>query len=120
MTLLFQALGPRARHAVDVAATVFTLGVSLYLSRAFINFTVVTYQRGSVSFFPSETPLAWPQTALAFALSIISLALFARIIRLFLNEETESRAAGAALENLESMDFHSETESASSTGDTTR
>ncbi len=101
VTLLFQALSPRARHVVDFAATVFAFGIALFLARAFIGFTVGTYQRGSLSYFPSETPLAWPQTAMAVGISLISLALFARLIRLVIGEAPESAAAGSSLENLE-------------------
>ena len=108
VTLLFQALGPRARRVVDFAATTFALIISLFLTRAFIAFTIVTYERGSRSFFPSETPLAWPQTAVAFGISLISLALVARLIRLVIGEAPESAAAGSALENLEIDDLRLE------------
>ena len=101
VTLLFQALRPRARRVVDFAATTFAFLIALFLARAFIAFTIVTYQRGSRSFFPSETPLAWPQTAVAFGISLIALALAARLIRLVIGEAPESVAAGSALENLE-------------------
>ena len=108
VTLLLQALGPRARRVVDFAATTFALIISLFLTRAFIAFTIVTYERGSRSFFPSETPLAWPQTAVAFGISLISLALVARLIRLVIGEAPESAAAGSALENLEIDDLRLE------------
>jgi TRAP-type C4-dicarboxylate transport system permease small subunit len=89
VTLLFE---------VEFVATTFALGVSLYLSRAIIVFTATTYERGSRSFYPSETPLAWPQTALAIGIALISLALLARLIRIVINEPTESSKAGAGLE----------------------
>ncbi len=101
VTLLFQALGPKARRGVDFGATFFAFAIAVFLARSFIGFTVVTYQRGSLSYFPSETPLAWPQTAMAFGITLISFALAARLIRLVIGEQTESEAAGASLENLE-------------------
>lgn len=108
VTLLFQALGPKARRGVDFGATLFAFAIAVFLARAFIGFTAGTYRRGSLSFFPSETPLAWPQTAVAFGVTLISLALFARLIRLVINEATESAAAGSALENLETADLRIE------------
>jgi TRAP-type C4-dicarboxylate transport system permease small subunit len=98
VTLLFEVLKPKSRRIVDFVATTFALGVSLYLSRAIIVFTATTYERGSRSFYPSETPLAWPQTALAIGIALISLALLARLIRIVINEPTESSKAGAGLE----------------------
>lgn len=101
VTLLFQAISPTARRVVDFAATSFALVIAVFLAQAFIRFTIVTYQRGSLSYFPSETPLAWPQTAMALGITLISLALVARLIRLAIGEAPESAEAGSSLENLE-------------------
>ena len=117
VTLLFQALGPRMRRAVDFGATLFGFGIAVFLARAFIGFTAGTYRRGSVSYFPSETPLAWPQTAVGFGIVLISLALFARLIRLVIKEAPESAAAGSALENLETGDLRIEIPVAGLAGD---
>lgn len=105
VTLLFQAISPKARRVVDFAATSFAFVIAVFLAQAFIRFTIVTYQRGSVSYFPSETPLAWPQTAMAFGITLISLALAARLIRLAIGEAPESAEAGSSLENLEAGDL---------------
>lgn len=90
VNLIMQPLGPVARRAVDMVATVFALGISTYLSIASVRFTARTYELGSVSYFPSETPLAWPQTAFTFGLCLLTLALLARLIRLVIGEATES------------------------------
>ncbi len=104
VTLLLQVLSPRMRRIVDFAATSFGFAISAFLAQAFVRFTIVTYQRGSLSYFPSETPLAWPQTAMAVGISLISLALAARLIRLLIGEAPESVEAGESLENLVAAD----------------
>lgn len=89
VNLIMQPLEPAARRVVDVFGTVFALGISIYLSIASVRFTARTYELGSVSYFPSETPLAWPQTALTFGICLLSLALLARLVRLLIGEATE-------------------------------
>ncbi|MDA1311460.1 MAG: TRAP transporter small permease [Proteobacteria bacterium] len=98
VTLIMQPLGERARRIVDLIGTTFALGVSLYLSAALVNFTARTLALGSVSFFPSQTPLGWPQAAFTAGVCLLSLALFARLLRLILGEPPEARKAGDAFE----------------------
>lgn len=86
VNLIMQPLGPTGRRIVDLVGTTFALGVSVYLSIASVQFTARTYVLGSVSYFPSETPLAWPQTALTFGICLLTLALSARLIRLLIGE----------------------------------
>lgn len=89
VNLIMQPLGPKGRRVIDLIGTTFALGISIYLSIASVQFTARTYELGSVSYFPSETPLAWPQTALTFGICLLTLALLARLIRLLIGEETE-------------------------------
>jgi TRAP-type mannitol/chloroaromatic compound transport system permease small subunit len=98
VNLIMQPLGAGARRVVDLIGTTFALGISSYLSIASVQFTARTYALGSVSYFPSETPLAWPQTAFTFGLCLLSLALLARLIRLVIGEEAEVSADKKNLE----------------------
>ncbi len=90
VNLIMQPLGPTGRRLVDLVGTTFALGISIYLSIASVQFTARTYALGSVSYFPSETPLAWPQTALTFGICLLTLALLARLIRLVIGEDLEN------------------------------
>jgi len=98
VNLIMGPLRPAARRAVDMVATVFALGISIYLSLASIRYTARTYELGTLSFFPSETPMAWPQTALTFGICLLTLALLARLIRLMIGEATEKEVNNENLE----------------------
>src|SRR6056297_2176376 len=52
-----------------------------------------SFERGSVSYYPSRTPLAFPQSVLALGLLLLTLALLARAIRLALDEPPEAGPA---------------------------
>jgi len=98
VNLIMGPLAPAARRAVDIAGTIFALGISAYLSLASVRYTARTYELGTLSFFPSETPMAWPQTALTFGICLLTLALLARLIRLIMGEATERAVNNANLE----------------------
>lgn len=98
VSLILQPLSASAVRVVDFIATAFALGVSVYMSIALVSFTIVTFERNSLSFFPSQTPLGWPQTALSAGVCFISLALLARLIRIVIREAPEATKAGKSLE----------------------
>ncbi|MDA1057248.1 MAG: TRAP transporter small permease, partial [Proteobacteria bacterium] len=98
VNLIMQPLGPRARRAVDLVGTAFALGISTYLSVASVNFTARTFALGSLSIFPTETPLGWPQTAFSFGICLLTLALLARLIRVVIDEAPDSSGGENKLE----------------------
>jgi TRAP-type C4-dicarboxylate transport system permease small subunit len=98
VSLIMGPLSPRLRRLVDIAATFIALAVATYATYAIISFTAGTYQMGSKSFFPSETPLGIPQTALAAAITLLALALLARLIRLLIGEAPENENPEETLE----------------------
>lgn len=98
VNLILQGLSPRASRAVDIAATAFALAVSLYFSYASVLFVAGTFARGSVSFFPSQTPLAWPQLILTVSICLLSLALIARLLRAAIGQPTETTRPEESLE----------------------
>ena len=96
--LLVNLLPPRGRHWADVAATAFSLGVSGYVSVAIIRYTISTAERGTVSIQISQTPLIYPQALFAASVCTITLALFARLVRLLIGDQPEAhdQQAGTA------------------------
>jgi len=90
VSILTERLGPEARRWVDVVCTVFALGVSSFMAWAAVNFAIRTFERGSVSFYPTMTPLVYPQSLLAISLVLLALGLVARLIRLLADEPPEA------------------------------
>ena len=87
--LLVNMLPQLGRHWVDVAATAFSLGISGYVSVAILRYAISTAERGTVSIQISQTPLIYPQALFAASVCTITLALFARLVRLLIGEPPE-------------------------------
>jgi TRAP-type C4-dicarboxylate transport system permease small subunit len=81
VTLLTGALPPGLERIVDIAATAFALGVSAFATRAVALYALRSWEISSVSYYPSRTPLAYHQGVLAAGLALLTLALFARLVR---------------------------------------
>ena len=94
--LLVNLLPPRGRHWADVAATAFSLGVSGYVSVAIVRYAMSTAERGAVSIQISQTPLIYPQALFAASVCMITLALFARLVRLLIGDAPELNDADPA------------------------
>jgi TRAP-type C4-dicarboxylate transport system permease small subunit len=75
-------LAPALAWALEVAATVFSLALVAYLSWAMLAYAAASGADGVVSYFPSATPLVYPQALLALGPVVLGLALIARLIRL--------------------------------------
>lgn len=90
VSLLLAALPRTWARLVDLLGTGFALGVCFYLAVALVNQTVRTSELGSRSYYPSETPLAWPQGALAAAFVLLALSILARLVRLLAGEPAEA------------------------------
>jgi TRAP-type C4-dicarboxylate transport system permease small subunit len=95
VTLLTQALPEAARRWADLLGSVFALGVAGFMTYACAGYALRSLERGSVSFYPSRTPLFWPQAVLALGLALLTLALLARAIRLLMDEAPEAEGAAA-------------------------
>jgi TRAP-type C4-dicarboxylate transport system permease small subunit len=90
VTLLTQALPPAGRRWADLLGTVFALGVASFMTWASVGNALRSLERGSVSYYPSRTPLVLPQSVLALGLALLVLALLARAIRLLMHEAPET------------------------------
>jgi TRAP-type C4-dicarboxylate transport system permease small subunit len=90
VSLLLGALPPALARLLDLFGTVFALGLCSYLTVALVEQALRTIELGSRSYYPSETPLAWPQGFLAGAFVLLTLAILARLVRLLAGAETEA------------------------------
>lgn len=87
----------RLRRLLDIACTLAALAVTALLAYGLIDLALRSFERGSKSYFVMQTPLAWPQGALAVSVVLLLLALVARLVRLLINDPPdleEARAIG--------------------------
>ncbi len=87
VTLLSEHVSQRTAHKLDVVCTFIALFIAGLWSVSMIDFALGTWQRGTLSYFASETPLAIPQGLLAIGPCILTLALSARLVRLVRNDQ---------------------------------
>jgi TRAP-type C4-dicarboxylate transport system permease small subunit len=82
VTLVSEHISDRAARVLDIVCTIVALVVSTILSVALIEYAYGTWVRGTLSYYSSETPLAYPQALLSVGPIILTLALIARTLRL--------------------------------------
>lgn len=82
VTLLSEHIAPNVRRVLDLSCTSVALVISSTLAVSLVSYAVGTWSRGTVSYFASETPLAYPQMLFAMGPVILMLAVFARLVRL--------------------------------------
>lgn len=91
VTLVREHMSDRVAHGLDIVCTIIALIVSAVLTMAMIDYAYGTWVRGTLSYYSSETPLAYPQAMLAIGLIVLTLALVARMIRLVYGEAPDVR-----------------------------
>lgn len=89
VSLLSEALTGEAQRIIDVAATILGLGVASFFAVALIGYAFETGAAGTLSYFPSQTPLVVPQTLLALGPVCLVSGLLARLLRLLGSSEGE-------------------------------
>lgn len=89
---LIEMLPPAIVRLADLAATVFALAIAAYVTMATTENALRSLELGSVSYYPSRTPLWMPQAVLAAGWAILALGLLARGIRLIIGEAPETAA----------------------------
>lgn len=89
VALLLQLLDTRAHRLADLVTTVFALLVAVYVSWAVVENTLRSVELGSVSYYPSRTPIWIPQSLLAFGWIVLCFGLIARTLRLVTGRPTE-------------------------------
>ncbi len=90
VTLLSEHMSQRTAQRFDVLCTAVAFFISGLWTVSMIDFALGTWQRGTVSYFASETPLAIPQALLTIGPCVLSLALFARLVRLYQDENPDT------------------------------
>lgn len=99
--VLTNLLPAGAHRAADMLGTTFALGVSGFAAVSVVNYALRSAEIGSTSFFPTRTPLVYPQGVLAAGLVILALGLAARLIRLAMGQAPERAGAPENGENWE-------------------
>ncbi len=83
---------------LDLTVTVLALGLLVYVSMAVTENAWRSFQVGSLSFYPTRTPLFYPQAMLAASIWILTLAMLARLIRLITGQAPDDRSAALGAE----------------------
>ena len=91
--LLSQSIPPRLAYWLDVAATLAGTMIAGVLAWAHTAFAARSWVSGSTSATIDETPLVYPQAAMAFGAALLTLQLAARLVRLFVGEPPEDEDA---------------------------
>jgi len=87
--VVYERFSGRALRWLDAGCTLAALPVSIFISLAMVRFAWDSVTRGSKSFYPSETPLLYPQAVIAFGCCLLTLALVARLLRVLARLPTE-------------------------------
>lgn len=93
VSLVADKLPPTWQRRLDMAASLIGLAVSSFFAYALWAFALTTAARGTLSYFPSQTPLAIPQLLMTVGPTMLALAFFARVLRLHTGHELSSAEA---------------------------
>ncbi|RAH97775.1 TRAP transporter small permease [Acuticoccus sediminis] len=96
--ILTDRLPEGAQRWADLLATVFALGMAGFAAMALVENAMRSFSLGSTSYYPTRTPLYWPQALLAFGFVVLSLGLLARAIRVLMRLPTEHQGVASAEE----------------------
>ena len=89
VAILLQAVPPHLARLLDLAGTVFAIGMVGFATWALWQQLIRTYDFGSTSFYPMGTPVWIPQGLLTLGVTLLLLAFLARLLRLLLGQPTE-------------------------------
>ena len=91
--LLSQNVPPRAAHHLDLLATAAGTAAAGWIAWSLAAFAWQSWATGSTSATIDETPLVYPQAAMAFGAALLTLQLAARMIRLLAGDAPEDDEA---------------------------
>jgi TRAP-type C4-dicarboxylate transport system permease small subunit len=94
VAILLQAVPPRAASLLDAAGNAFAIGILGFAVYAIWQQWLRTFDLGSTSFYPMNTPIWIPQGVLTIGVTLLLLAFCARLIRLLLREAPELGGGG--------------------------
>jgi len=100
VAILFQALPAALVRLLDMAGTIFAIGVLGFATWAIWQQLGRTVDFGSTSYYPMGTPLWIPQALLTFGVTLLLLAFVARLVRLAFGQQPEvaTELGGAGVE----------------------
>ncbi len=84
--LLAEALPEKIRFALEVMATATGMCIAGFVTYALADFTYQSFIRGARTFLPSETLLWPPQAVITLGAFLLTLQLFARLVRLLIGD----------------------------------
>jgi len=96
VAVLLDLMPPGMLRAVDLVCSVAALAVTAYVTQAVTQNTLRSFELGSVSYYPSRTPVWIPQMVLTAGWALLTLGFVARILRLIAGEAPETDPAGQA------------------------
>ncbi len=91
--LLSQNVPPRVAYWLDWLATIAGMAIAGWLAWSLAGFAWKSWATGSTSATIDETPLVYPQAAMAFGAALLTLQLAARALRLLAGEPPEDEEA---------------------------
>ena len=98
VSLLSEHVSSATKRALDIVSSLIALTVSFILTVALFKYSLGTWQRGTLSYYSSETPLAYPQALLVIGPAVLTLALIARLIRMLSGQPPEASSPGRSEE----------------------
>jgi TRAP-type mannitol/chloroaromatic compound transport system permease small subunit len=87
--LLAEALPEKARYVLEVIASAMGMCIAGYVTYALADFTYQSFIRGAKTFLPTETLLWPPQAVVTVGAFLLTLQIFARLVRLLIGEDPD-------------------------------
>jgi TRAP-type mannitol/chloroaromatic compound transport system permease small subunit len=87
--LLAEVLPEKVQRALEIAATTIGMFIAGFVTYALTDFTYQTFLRGARTFLPSETLLWPPRAVVTIGAFLLTLQIFARLIRLLIGDEPD-------------------------------
>jgi TRAP-type mannitol/chloroaromatic compound transport system permease small subunit len=87
--LLAEALPKKVNYVLEVIATAMGMFIAGFVTYALADFTYQSFIRGARTFLPSETLLWPPQAVITLGAFLLTLQIFARLVRLLIGEEPD-------------------------------
>jgi TRAP-type C4-dicarboxylate transport system permease small subunit len=95
VAVLLDMMPPAMLRAVDLACSAAALLVTAYVTQALTHNALRSLEIGTVSYYPSRTPVWIPQMVLAVGWGLLTLGVLARLLRLVAGEPPETPRATA-------------------------
>ena len=88
-------LPSNAQRWLDIAASTFAIGLFLYVAIAVTGNAWRSFELGSTSYYPTRTPIFYPQAILAASFWLLLLAFVARVARLLTGQPPDAEASAS-------------------------